>query len=636
MSNYHSKAVFFRYLILFTLLGGLFGNPSLSRALTYNGWTLTHNDQAYNLSVLDRMPEFGVTHVQLSHAIITRIDQLKEDSVVSRVRDLAEKIHSHNGKVIVWAQELPFDTKTFCFDLDGDDMQARMEAYRYGLKRVPEIDGVMISFGSAPTELDSVIPTGPGALSFIPRKERYKAMIEAVSRVVEDEFGKQVLVRTFFHKSVEAGPLASAMQETGRPIVVMSKAEPNDFEPYYPLNPLVGNIGNHPQILEFDAAGEYWGRGAIPFVASEYFTFRYWQAMQKADRTDTSIIGSTSRIDRYERSAMGTLNEANIYAQAYLSDTPSGTWDEPLKSFILGRYGISPDTTEAETLLNILRRTFWIGKKMYYVMGEWAFTKGSDLPESNPDALANQFNKTIAQWDVNYAPVFMNLISPDLKTIQRVLQEKSEAVDLAEQNLASLAKLRHCLSPEDYLDLKRFLLKQKVATKIWYHMAGAVFGKRSVSIKSRSDVKAWMKWHLNALETLAADLENGAYPLITDFYPFSPDDIHTLVENTRKLILWKGKAEAPQWLKIDAIRLIGADTDTAGISWLAEEGVKYRVELTQQLPIYTQSIVYDGPAGETKFTIQGLKAGTPYWFRIYAETENDFMTSGDFSFWTEQ
>ena len=340
-----SRLKFLYLACLFVSLTGMSKAGLSAQTIIYNGWTLTQNDPAYNLFVLGKMAEFGVTHVQLSHNIISRVDQLEADSVAERVKTLADVIHENNGNVIVWAQELPYDTRTFDFDLDSGDMQARMAAYRYALTRVPGIDGVMISFGSAPTELDDVNPAGDHAADYAQAKERYKVMIEAVSQVVEDEFGKQVYVRTFYHTPDEVDGLRLAMQETDRPVIVMSKSEPNDFEPYYPLNPLIGDVGDHPQILELDAAGEYWGQSKIPFVAGEYYKLRFWQTNNKTEAGGGSFIGSTCRIDRYSHPAMGTLNEANIYVQTYLLNHPEAGWKDALGGFIQDRYGLFPRLT---------------------------------------------------------------------------------------------------------------------------------------------------------------------------------------------------------------------------------------------------------------------------------------------------
>lgn len=601
--------------------------------LPFHGWTLTHNDTAYNLSVLDRMPEFGVTHVQLSHNIVTRIDQFAEDDVVTRVKTLADKIHVQGGSVIVWAQELSYDTTTFCFDLDGDDMQARMQAYRDALTRVPEIDGVMISFGSAPTELATVIPSCQ-LLQYSVIAERYKAMIEAVSRVVMDEFHKQVYVRTFYHKGYEIPYLRTALEETQRPIVAMTKAEPNDFEPYYPLDPLIGDIGAHDQFLELDCAGEYWGRGAIPFVAVEYFAQRFRETRTQSTG-DSHFIGSTCRVDRYDRPALGSLNEANISAQAQLVQDPDAEWQAMLSHFIEARFGLQQDRAAHRQLFDILRRTYWIGRKMYYSKGDWAFTKGSELPASNTEALSLLVDKTISQWDPAYTPITLLLITPDRQTILELLQEKHEAMELAQANLDALPAVQSAVSVDDYTHLETLLLKQRVATEIWFNMAGALYGSRNLSLETTS----WALWHLDELDRLADALDAQAYPLIVDPYPFSSEDIREFVDNTRSALILGGDASEPTWLAIDGVDIVSTDAHSATIVWKAKAGVRYTIELTQQLPSYPTTLELDTVAGEdtsAQALIEHLEPQTPYWFRIRAQGGGDTMVSGDYTLWTRK
>lgn len=609
---------------------GLLAMPLHAAALSFHGWTLTQNDMDYNLSVLDRMQDYGVQQVQLSHRIVTRIHQFEDPEVVDRVKTLADRIHTQGGEVIVWAQELSEDLQILvCYDLDSADMQARMQAYRDALAKVPEIDGVMISFGSAPTELYYTVPTCGG---YLEPKERYKAIIEAVSRVVMDEFGKQVYVRTFYHKGFEIPFMRDALAETERPVVVMSKSEPNDFEPYYPLNPLVGDVGSHPQFLELDCAGEYWGRGAIPFVAVEYFSQRYRETREKSTGAQSQFIGSTCRVDRYEYSAMNTLNEANIWAQAQLVKNPDADWQELLSGFIAARYGLANKAEAHRQLFDILRRTYWIGRKMYYAKGEWAFKKGSDLPSSNLDALTLQLDKTIRQWDAAYALIARSVRTPDRQTVLELLQEKHEALELAQRNLDTLPSLRESLDTATYAQLETLLLKQRVATEVWFNMAGAVFGQRNRSIGSSS----WVAWHLDELERLADALDEGAYPLIDDPYPFPSADIREFVDNTRSILLL-GSAAPPQWLEIDGIDVATTQKNSAEIVWQAKAGVRYQIELTQQLPDYPTHYNYDADIaadGPVRFVIPDLQARSPYWFRIRAEQGDETMLSGDYTFWT--
>ncbi len=610
--------------------------PTWAAALPFHGWTLTHDDMAYNLAVIDKMGEFGVTHVQLSHRIVTRVDQFhSEPQVVERVRTLGDAIHAQGGQVIVWMQELnTSDTYTYCFDLEGEQMQAKMQAYRDALMAAPQIDGVMISFGSAPSELLSVAPSCQLA-QFAQAKERYKAIIEAISRVVMDEFGKQVYVRTFFHKGYEVPILRAALEETERPLIVMSKSEPNDFEPYYPLNPLIGDVGGHEQIFELDCAGEYWGRGAIPFVAVEYFVQRFRQAQAEHADAQGRFIGSTCRVDRYEYSAMDTLNEANLFAQAQLVSDPAIDASTILARYVEARFGLAIGNAAHAQLVSMLRRTYWIGRKMYYAHGEWAFKKGSELPASNADALSLMFDKSISQWDSAYGLISAGLLLPAQHTVQTLLQEKHEAVDLAQRNLDALRSLQPDLDAQDYAWLETLLIKQHLATEVWQHMAGAIFAARSPALLS----SGWAAWHLDQMEALATALEQGAYAHIGDPYPVSSQDIRTFVASERRQFLATA-ARALNWTAIEGIDVIESADDHVRITWQAEPGVNYRIDVTAQLPAYPVSYSYDPggaePDSRAVLTIPDLQPDSPYWFRLVAQTDATRIASGDYTVWTRK
>ncbi|MFC4252797.1 CehA/McbA family metallohydrolase [Sinimarinibacterium flocculans] len=623
-----------------TILLGIWAAPAYSaEALPHHGWILTQNDTDYNRAVIARMREYAVTHAQLSHRIVTRVDQFDDPEVVARVRLLADDIHAQGAKVLVWAQELGEDRLSFCFDPDGADMRARMQRYRDALTQIPAIDGVVISFGSAPSELSTVVPSCQPA-QYARIAERYKAMIEAVSRVVSDEFGKDVYVRTFYHKGLEIPFLRAALAETQRPITVMTKSEPNDFAPYYPLNPLVADVGAHPQFLELDCAGEYWGRSTIPFVAAEYFAQRYRETREQfAAGSEGRFIGSACRVDRYEHPALGTLNEANIDAQARLVQNPDTDWREILARFVSTRFGLAPGSAATTELVEILRRTYWIGRKMYYAKGDWAFKKGSTLPDSGTDALTLLLDKNIAQWNADYRSVTQQLLTPNRQTLLELLQEKREAVDLAERNLQALAGLRENLDAAAYAQLETLLLKQRLATEIWLHMTGAIFGLRHNSSHLESAARPWVPWHLGELERLAAALENGDYPQISDPYPFPPGDIRRLIANTRDPLLQFGPGSPPQWLAIDGIDIVETGPDSVTVGWQARAGLRYQVELTQTLPHYPQTYAPDSAItadGPVSLRIADLQPGTPYAVRVRAEADGQSMVSGDYPFWTRQ
>ena len=82
----------------------------------------------------------------------------------------------------------------------------------------------------------------------------------------QDELGKQLVVRTFIHRPSEIEWVGEGLRRAADlTLTAMTKDVPQDFEPYYPPDPLFGVLP-HAHIMEADAAGEYWGRSvrAVP------------------------------------------------------------------------------------------------------------------------------------------------------------------------------------------------------------------------------------------------------------------------------------------------------------------------------------------------------------------------------------
>lgn len=603
---------------------------AIAEPLPYHGWILTQNDPAYNRSVIARLGEYGVTHVQLSHSIIDQIDALGDEAVADRVQTLARDIHAQGAEVAVWSHELGIDRLTFCFDPQSADMQARMQVYRQALRRVPEIDGVVLVFGSAASEIYVVQPSCHPE-KYLSPVERYKAVIEALAQVVMDEFGKRLYISDFYHKAFEIPILRQALAETRRPIVVMSKTEPNDFEPYYPLSPLIGSVGEHDQILDLDCAGEYWGQSQLPFVAVEYFVQRFRESRQALAAGSGRFAGSACRVDRYEHSAFDGANLANIDAHAALVRQPDADWRDILRRHIESHYGLPADSAANGELLRLLQRTYWIGRKMYYAKGDWAFRKGSNLPISNWGAFEILLDKSISQWDPSYLPITAQLVTPNRQTLLELLQEKQEAVDLAEENLEHFAALREKLEPDAAENLQSQLLKQHWATHIWFNMAGALFATRHclthVESHFNDDTRAWVPWHVGELRRLADALEQQDF----DPYPFPAEEIRALADSFR---LGSGEARPAQWLRIQGIDLGEVGAHSVGLQWIGAAGITYRVQLSQKLPDYQVVSADIQGTGPLSASVSGLAPDSPYWLRIQASRADESMVSGDYPFWT--
>lgn len=67
-------------------------------------------------------------------------------------------------------------------------------------------------------------------------------------------------MRTFIHRPSEIEWVGEGLRRAADlTVTAMTKDVPQDFEPYYPPDPLFGTLP-HAHIMEADAAGEYWGR----------------------------------------------------------------------------------------------------------------------------------------------------------------------------------------------------------------------------------------------------------------------------------------------------------------------------------------------------------------------------------------
>ncbi len=596
----------------------------------FRQWILTNDDQAYNESLIAMLPDFNINYIQLSHQLIMNIDELNDDPARrDRLRGLAELAHQQGAKALVWAHELNIEGMTFCFDLNHSDMLARQDAYRQALLAAPEIDGVMLMFGSSPVEIWQAVPSCTGPWSYDMSVRIYN-LIQAIARVVIGELDKELWVRTFIHFPIELEWLTEALMACDHiPLMVMSKAVPNDFEPYYPPNPALGRVGNHQQILELDSAGEYWGKSNIPFCEAGYFRQRFNEA---ADRAPL-FAGAACRVDRYHRHAFGTPNQMNIFFMSQLCLDSRITEGELLDAWIADHYGLQPGSWAAGKLASILQATFDVGRKMYYVKGEWAFTKGSELPESIFDTDLARV-RSISKWDPDYQEISDRLLAPDVQTLLQVMQEKQEAIDLARRNLDALPSLGEYLDANDYLLLETQLRRQWFAARAWALMANVVFGYRCRLATGDPRCNPWIKWSLLEMEDLEGEIRGSG---ISDPFPADPDDIRTFVDNTWKIYWFSGEPVQPSWLYIYSINMESIFSDKAVISFYTISPCRSRLHYGIELPDYGSTTEYSfNPSTFHRHTISQLEPDSRYVFCIEANTlSGEKMLSGDFIFWTK-
>jgi hypothetical protein len=457
--------------------------------------------------------------------------------------------------------------------------------------------------------------------------ERIRLVAGTLAQVVTDERGGDLVVHTFIHEPAENGYVHDALKGDPRTDYVgLSKIAPNDWQPYYPVNPILGDLGDRVERIEIDLGGEYWGRGVLPFCEVENLRWRIEQAIRRG------ATGVSARVERGCDAALGTPNEVNLYALSRFADEPEAdprvVWDE----WIERRYGLATGTEAARTLIDALASTFDVGRKMYYVEGFWVFLKGSDFPEvaRSPEMLAGRSN---AKWDPDWQGRFDDLSRPSADTVARIWQEKTEAVDRAAANLAAVQAIQASLAPADYDDLAARLTNQWYATRLWRLAADVIFRYQLVKRTGDAAQARLLEGSARSLSALADEVEDA---LGSGAWPGNPARVREFLADLRSVFPAQDETEnfAPETLS--AIRAENVTADSAEIAWTSSAPATGQAEYGIDLPDYGSWSARAGDlTTEHRVTLPGLSPNTHYFVRVHSTLgdESEFV-SGDYRFRT--
>lgn len=598
------------------------------------GWILLDDNREHISRVLSRADDFGIDHVQLSHALIMDIDEINlDEDRAKRLQDVSREAHDHGLEVWVWSHEFTDESYLLCFDPSDPLWERRKKAYRDALTRIPEIDGVVLMFGSSDVEpwyaacfctwcLDQP-PTGNLILDLIHSRpvDRLQQIYKAVSEVVTGEFGRKLRVRTFMHQLPELEWLGESLRTWPDPkLGVMSKDVPQDWQPYYPHNPLIGDVGERDQIVEMDLGNEYWGHSRILVSQVDYIHYRY--------RHDESVgaRGAAARIERGSDHAFGNPNEINIYAFTRFLKDPQATPDQIFREWFELRYAVDPASQAADILKTVFRNSHSAMRKMYYTLGMWTLEKGSGVP-GNATFPEQLWQRNTAFYDRSWLSVFCSLAAPTEQTLIDLWQESAEARELASKNLFLLESIQDVFtSPDDYRELHEMLEMHKDCTEIWQNLRDVVFRFQCLR---QGNHAPHLEYDALRLEELADEMEIRWGP---DVFPGNPGRIRAFVRDLRAS--FPEGTEAVPWSQpvLTDFRAERLTQNCFRISWRSDIPMTSGVEWGDRLPVYDEN-TEEFPDLVTEHSVDILikETGKPQPFRVSGRTaDGTFVRSGDF------
>lgn len=461
--------------------------------------------QDYNMEHIHRLIDMAaaahINRIQLSHDIVMRAEQpLGKPQLAADINTICAWAHEKGIRVDMWTHELYGVPKELQQDGKADIDDPKLWEFVRGkydrlFKLCPGLDGLVLTMHETAM---SIYNDGKVA-SAIPPEKRVAKLIDNLD-VVCKSYGKTLFVRTFSYEPNELRYIQQGLRECKSDIIVMSKCQPHDWQPYYPHNPAIGDVGDHRQIVEFDLGYEFLGLSTIPYIDLGYLKGRLDYGISKG------IVGAVLRIEREKWRAVDTPNQANIDVFSKMLLSPTADPRKLLANWIADRYG----EKAVPYLLPAFERTFETVNKSYFVLGFWATTNHSMI-SSYKSAMELLHWVTTAKWDASYKSVEQELFNPTSATLRKIDTEKDEALRLADLSLAEIERARTVLKPEDYAQLSDLFQRERAMALVWKPVAQVVYG---IGAYKNSGSESDKRYLARATDSLARLTEQNKQHLI--------------------------------------------------------------------------------------------------------------------------
>lgn len=465
-------------------------------------------------------------------------------------RDAKEHIvdycHSLGMKVTVWVHELsdlpPVKSPDYPgpVRVDNEKLWDLIDKrYEWVLaEALPQVDGLSLT----------VVETQFNATE----AEVMRKLVNLIDQKCR-QHGKELTVRTFVWKPEELEGVMGAIRKLPDDIVVMSKAVPQDWQMRAGNAAEIGAVGNHPQIVEYDVAGEYFLSDNTANCMVDRLKAQFDYGLSK------KVQGICVRVDRYDASVLWTPNEVNLWTLGMLASGASSDTEEIWQRWATYRYGakaapavmaaLKPTPEVVAEMLSVgpftygdTRGPFVNYKPSYYVALPFDDVMGER-------AASNQ-NWQMWRWDATNLPTLNKIDAGDPAFIDDLRKEQTKAAALAEECMADLEKAKPMLLENEYAILHTKLLTNKV--QLAYRSAAtlaALHWRQATTARTQSQFDAAMEQYRKDLAAVQAVAESlKTYPKARTLvylgktwqvdYPLliSPEQVNDWLERARKVM----------------------------------------------------------------------------------------------------
>ena len=492
--------------LILSLIGATVSLCSAQTAspFTMNGWQFHDYDLPKLEEAVRRAPDYGVNFFIFSHEFFRSVegflastDDADPKNPPAWVKNLYTPEYFHiipgwqtdlrhigdraTAKVIpyyLWVHEFDDVPKRFLKDrpnpsrdpfLGGPVQDKRVdmenpELYQYLddryerlLKAVPGAAGFVLTLH----ECDFKVFRNADVISH----EDVPARICKVAMVLYNvlkRHNKQLILRNFFYEPLEMEYFKQALACLPDDIIVMSKDTTHEFHPFYPWDPLHGQVGKKRQIIEVDLGVEKAldERGA--YAQTDYL---HRMILHARDAKLTGLVGRC-RLGRDH--PFEDVHEVNLYSFSRFLQDLDVPVDTVLEDWAARRY----PKQAAPYIASALKHSEFINHHGRWHLEYW-FTKGIGAEWGNyPYYYSRVLARSRFKWSHNPADeeLEQKLYHPDAATFHKLVAEKDEVLAQVRAGQNDLRQAARYLTPEQLAPLEedfRFLLDAALLEREW-------------------------------------------------------------------------------------------------------------------------------------------------------------------------
>ena len=299
-----------------------------------------------------------------------------------------------------------------------------------------------------------------GSNQYYTQADYLTEMIAAYSRGA-NKASKEMSVLSFCHYPYQEKLMIESLTELEKrntPMVMVHKSQPGDWDPYRGPNNVMLNTHSKSMIL-FDGVGEYWGGSRIPYCFPEEIQYRLINALDNNKNIETLGMRVFDYFD--DGTLFDNYNEINFFALYKLAENPTTPVEEIWKEWANMKFG----EKAAPKIIEALKRTDDIGKKIYYFKGIWVQQHSQIASLEYLEAQVLHTGRAMLNWypdniiDNGLIKEFM--YHPTEEIIQIAVNDRKDALGMCNQSIQDVESVRNWLQKNEYQKLIGQLNVQK-------------------------------------------------------------------------------------------------------------------------------------------------------------------------------